>query len=62
MNFLGGFKHERTRDPTSKRRQKESCTFHIQSVKNKVDPRTQGNIKDFILGIIVKGNSSKGYM
>ena len=24
----------------------------IQSVKNEVDSRTQGNIKDFILGII----------
>jgi len=32
---------------------------YIQSVKNKVDSRTQGNIKDFILGIIVKGNSSQ---
>jgi len=31
----------------------------IQSVKNEVDSRTQGNIKDFILGIIVKGNSSQ---
>ena len=34
----------------------------IKSVKNEVDSRTQGNIKDFILGIIVKGNSSKEYM
>jgi len=29
----------------------------IQSVKNEVDSRTQGNIKDFILGIIVKGTT-----
>ena len=29
----------------------------IQSGKNEVDPRTQGNIKDFILGIIVKGTT-----
>ncbi|RLE12488.1 hypothetical protein DRI96_04465 [Candidatus Aerophobetes bacterium] len=34
--FFRRFKHERTRDPTSKRRQKESCTFYIQSVKNEV--------------------------
>ena len=29
----------------------------IQSVKNEVDSRTQGNIKDFILGIKVKGTT-----
>ena len=29
----------------------------IQSVKNKIDPRTQGNIKDFTFGIVIKGTT-----